>query len=96
MFTRLLAILAGGALALSIIAAAHAQPGDLALRPEPKPEAIIYRDAVFQGPAVNISEPQPRLRLWFQVNSVRIKGGEWQLCDNTDYQGNCRVLVRDT
>ncbi|MFN3989959.1 MAG: beta/gamma crystallin-related protein [Erythrobacter sp.] len=95
MSTKRLAILAGGLLASSIITVATAQ-SDKMLRPEPAPEAIIYRDMGHQGPAVNVSQPQPNLGLAWRVNAVRVVSGEWQLCESANYRGRCRVVNRDT
>ena len=62
MFTKSLALLAGGVLASSLITVVVAQ-SDKMYRPEPAPEAIIYRDMGYRGPAVNVSQPQPDLGL---------------------------------
>ena len=95
MLRQFLTILAGGALASSLIAVAAAQ-SDKMLRPEPAPEAIIYRDMGYQGPAVNVSQPQSDLALAWRVNAVRVTSGEWQLCEGANYRGRCRVVNRDT
>ncbi|MEA1618164.1 beta/gamma crystallin-related protein [Erythrobacter sp. T5W1-R] len=95
MFTKSLALLAGGVLASSLITVAVAQ-SDKMYRPEPAPEAIIYRDMGYQGPAVNVSQPQPDLGLAWRVNAVRVVSGEWQLCEGTNYRGRCRTVNRDT
>jgi hypothetical protein len=95
MFSRALVILAGGVLASSVITVAAAQTDKMA-RPEPAPEAIIYRDMGYQGPAVNVSQPQPNLGLAWRVNAVRVVSGEWQLCESPNYRGRCQVVSRDT
>jgi hypothetical protein len=93
--TLRLVVLAGGMLAAAGVSVAAAQD-DRMMRPPMRAEAIIYRDAGYKGPAVNVSEPQPDLGLSFNVNSVRVRSGEWQLCERTNYRGNCRVVDRDT
>lgn len=60
------------------------------------PEATIYRDAAYKGPAVFIGEAKDNLGLAWPVNSVRIVSGRWELCERTRYRGNCRTIDRDT
>lgn len=64
-------------------------------RPDAPPEAIIYRDAGYQGPAVNVSEPQPNLGLAWRVNAIRVRAGRWQMCERTNYRGDCRTIDAD-
>lgn len=84
-----------GALALSGVTVVAAQD-DKMLRPDQPPEAIIYRDAGYQGPAVNVSEPQPNLGLAWNVKSVRVRSGRWQLCERPNYRGECRTVESDS
>jgi len=91
--------LAAGVLALTGaagagIAAAAAQQ-DKMWRPDTPAEAIIYRDAGYQGPAVNISRPEANLGLAWRVGSIRVRSGQWQLCERTNYRGNCRTVDAD-
>src|SRR3546814_8844974 len=60
------------------------------------PEATIYRDAGYRGPAVFIGEAKPNLGLAWPVNSIRVPNGRWELCERTRYRGNCRTVDRDT
>lgn len=93
---RHVAILVAAALSAGTGAFSYssAQPPDERLyRP---PEATIYRDAAYKGPAVFIGEAKPNLGLSWPVNSVRVKSGRWELCDRTRYRGNCRIIERDT
>lgn len=77
-----------------LLATSNAQsPDDKMYRP---PEATIYRDAGYRGPAVFIDEAKPNLGLAWPVNSVRVTNGQWQLCERTRYRGNCRTVDRDT
>lgn len=91
--------LAIGALALAGIAGmgmtGAAAQEDKMWRPDPAPEAIIYRDAGYQGPAVNVSEPQPNLGLAWRVNSIRVRAGRWELCERINYRGNCQIIESD-
>ena len=64
--------------------------------PERPPEATIYRDAAYKGPAVFIGGEKPNLGLAWPVNSIRVASGRWELCEKTRYRGNCRTVERDT
>ena len=65
-------------------------------RPDRPPEATIYRDAGYRGPAVFVGEEKPNLGLAWPVNSIRVPNGRWELCEKTRYRGNCRTVDRDT
>lgn len=82
------ASLAGGMLTTST-----AQTPERMYRP---PEATIYRDASYRGPAVFIGEAKTNLGLAWPVNSIRVASGRWELCEKTRYRGNCRTVDRDT
>jgi hypothetical protein len=64
-------------------------------RPPPGVEATIYRDANYNGPAVAISQAQSNLGLAWPVNSIRIKAGEWQLCEQPGFRGQCSTYDAD-
>lgn len=83
----LLAAAAGG------LAAAAAIAQDKMARPN---EATIYRDIGYNGPAVFLDRSNPDMGLAWPVNAIRVKGGVWQLCERTNYQGRCRTYDRDT
>lgn len=91
-----LSILAAAAVLMGagLLATSSAQtPEDRLYRP---PEATIYRDAAYKGPAVFIGEAKPNLGLAWPVNSVRVANGRWELCEKTRYRGACRTIDRDT
>ena len=91
-----LSILAAAAVSIGagVLATSSAQPPqDKMYRP---PEATIYRDAAYKGPAVFIGEAKPDLGLACPVNSVRVANGRWELCEKTRYRGGCRIVDRDT
>jgi hypothetical protein len=91
-----LSILAATAASIGagFLATSSAQPPqDKMYRP---PEATIYRDAAYKGPAVFIGEEKPNLGLAWPVNSVRVTSGRWELCEKTRYRGACRTVDRDT
>ena len=91
-----LSILAAAAVTMGVgfLAAASAQtPDERLYRP---PEATIYRDAAYRGPAVFVGEAKPNLGLAWPVNSVRVARGRWELCEKSRYRGTCRTVDRDT
>jgi hypothetical protein len=86
-----------GALAAAVFpfAVAGAQD-DKMWRPPAQPEATFYRDMNYSGPAVYVNEAKPNLQLNWPVNSIRIKSGRWQLCEQPNFRGECRTYDRDT
>lgn len=58
--------------------------------------ATIYRDGGYRGPAVFVDGDRPDLGLAWPVNSVRVSGGRWILCEKTQYRGKCRTIDADT
>lgn len=60
------------------------------------PSATIYRDSGFRGPAVAIDRANPNLRLNFQVQSIRIARGNWELCPEPNFRGRCLILGEST
>lgn len=74
----------------------NAQPEAMHHRPSPGQEVVIYRDRNFGGPALTIPRDEPNLRLGWPVNSARVRGGTWQLCERANYQGPCLTLSQNT
>ena len=62
----------------------------------PRPEATIYRDVGYNGPAVALSDSNPNMGLAWPVNGIRVRAGVWQLCEQRNYRGRCRTYDRDT
>lgn len=62
----------------------------------PEAEATIYRDLGYNGPAVAISSSNPNMGLAWPVNAIRVRSGVWQLCEQTNYRGRCRIYNTDT
>lgn len=58
-------------------------------------EAIIYRDSMYRGPAVNVRQPNPNLGLAWPVTSIRVKSGSWQVCSRPNYTGTCITISSD-
>lgn len=90
-----LSILAAAAASIGagVLATSAQTPDDRMYRP---PEATIYRDAAYRGPAVFVGEAKPNLGLAWPVNSVRVASGRWELCEKTRFRGTCRTVERDT
>jgi hypothetical protein len=59
-------------------------------------EVVIYRDRNFDGPAVSVRQDEPNLRLTWTVESARVFGGRWELCERPHYQGVCMALSQDS
>src|SRR5262245_49680929 len=99
-------IVAGTAIALlAALTAASAQPqgpvpGGAQAEPLSRPpqgglEAILHRDAAFRGPLQSIRAATPTLNLDWDVRSIRVRSGEWQICTGRNYTGTCRTIDRD-
>jgi hypothetical protein len=61
-------------------------------RPSPEgggAEAIIYRDRDYSGPAVSSSGARADLGLAWNVRSIRIQRGTWELCSRPNFEGRC-------
>ena len=56
--------------------------------------ATIYRDANHSGPAVAVDRANPNLRLNFEVTSIRVNSGEWELCPEPNFRGRCLTVTR--
>ena len=89
-----LSIITAASIGAGFLSTSSAQtPEDGMARP---PEATIYRDAAYRGPAVFIGEAKPNLGLAWPVNSVRVASGRWELCEKSRFRGQCRTVDRDT
>ena len=100
-------IIAAGAIAvLAALPVASAQeqqlPAPTAAQPEPisRPpqgglEVLLHRDTLLRGPVQSIRAPTPVLALDWDVRSIRVRSGEWQICTGRNYTGTCRTIDRD-
>lgn len=68
----------------------------MAATPALAQEATVYRDTGFNGPAMAVSRNDPNLRMGFTVNSIRVRGGTWELCSGVNFRGTCITVNRDT
>lgn len=84
-----------GVLAITTLSQPGFSQDDRIYRPTAPPEAIIYRDAGYNGPAVNVSQAQPNMGLAWRVNSIRVRSGRWELCERTNFRGTCRSYDSD-
>jgi len=59
---------------------------------------ILYEAANYQGRSVELRGDIDRLDYEHfndTASSIRVNGGEWQICTAAQYQGNCVVIRRD-
>ncbi|AGH49328.1 hypothetical protein G432_08015 [Sphingomonas sp. MM-1] len=81
---------------LSMLFAAMLAPAAEERRPGGQPEAIVYRDAGYSGPAVAVGRANPDMGLAWPVRSIRVNSGTWQLCPQRNYGGRCITVSRST
>lgn len=87
-------LVAGAALAATLVVLPDTAQGQDDRRYD-SPQATVYRDMGWNGPAVTLSGDRPDLGLNWQVNSIRVQSGRWQLCERTRYRGRCITVDRD-
>jgi len=58
-------------------------------------EAVLHRDARFSGPFQSVTGPRTDLNLGWEVRSIRVRSGEWQICTGRNYTGRCTTVDRD-
>lgn len=96
MLMRLFAAAAISLLAVLPAASAQEQAEPLSRPPQQGGlEAILHRDTLFNGPLQSIRAPTPTLNLEWDVRSIRVRSGEWQICTGRNYTGTCRTIDRD-
>jgi hypothetical protein len=78
---------------VTIAAACAALSTPLAAQTGP---ATIYRDPGFRGPAVSVNRTEPNLGLRFQVFSIRLGRGAWELCPQPNFRGRCLIVGQTT
>ena len=89
-------VLAAGVAALAGVTAATAQEAEERGLFGNSAEATVYRDAAFNGPAVTVTRSQSNMGLSWRVQSVRVRSGRWELCEQPNYRGDCWTVDRDT
>ena len=84
--------------ALSLPVSAQTPPDETKIFVTPSdvsPEAIIYRDKGFKGPAVNFSSANANPGVRWSVNSIRIRSGVWEICSGARFSGKCLIVEGD-
>lgn len=93
--TRRVNLLAAGAAALAAVSTAAAQDAEQRGIFGSQAEATVYRDAGYNGPAVTATRAQPNMGLAWRVKAVRVRSGQWELCSEPNYRGECWTIDRD-
>jgi len=63
-----------------------------------RPDAVMFEHAGYQGQPYEVRGDMPDLtaiRFNDKASSIKILRGEWQVCEDVDYQGRCWILTRD-
>jgi hypothetical protein len=58
-------------------------------------EAILHSDTLLRGQFYSVRGPTPTLNLAWDVRSIRVRSGEWQICTGRNYTGRCRTIDSD-
>lgn len=58
-------------------------------------EAILHRDTFFNGPFQSVTASRTDLSLGWDVRSIRVRSGEWQICTGRNFTGRCTTIDRD-
>ena len=65
-------------------------------RPQPDPDGItFYEGEGFSGRSFSVTDALPNFQgtgMNDRVSSARVSGGDWQVCSDAQYGGNCTVL----
>jgi hypothetical protein len=73
--------------------------GGPVMPPSSRPQLVLFDGPNFSGRSVTIGDDQPTLTFFSSyTGSIRVLGGEWQLCDRARFFGNCVAIaesVRD-
>lgn len=93
---KLIPILTGGALALSLSAiSTSADEVEHAGGPTGAPAVTLYSFPNYSGRNVLLNRDTPKLKkLGFAANamSMKVSGGKWEVCDGNRYNGTCEVF----
>jgi hypothetical protein len=84
-----------GAIAGAVIAGAINQPPATAAQPYDRLRVEVYTDPNFLGQAITFDSDAPSLRntgINDRIQSMRVFGGTWEMCENRDYGGACMVF----
>lgn len=70
-------------------------PGSPVDDPVARAPVVLYNDGGFRGPGLPVDGPVPSLGehgMGDRVSSVEVRRGQWQLCKDSGYRGQCIVL----
>ncbi|MFL0670150.1 MAG: beta/gamma crystallin-related protein [Erythrobacter sp.] len=88
-------VLAAGAAVLAGVTAVAAQEPEGRGLFGSQTEMTVYRDPGFNGPAVTVNRAQPNMGLAWRVKAVRVRSGQWELCSEPNFRGECWTIDRD-
>lgn len=63
--------------------------------PNARAAVMLYDDGDFSGKSLAVNSAQPslgKLGMGDRVSSIDVRRGVWQVCEDSNYQGNCTVL----
>lgn len=96
MFMRMIAGTALAMLAMLPVASAQEQVEPLSRPPAGGGlEAILHSDTLLRGSFHSVRAATPTLDLAWDVRSIRVRSGEWQICTGRNYTGTCRTIDSD-
>lgn len=96
MALRIIAAIAIATLAALPAASAQEQAEPLSRPPQQGGlEAILHGDTMLRGSFQSIRTATPTLNLDWDVRSIRVRSGEWQICTGRNYTGTCTTIDRD-
>lgn len=59
-------------------------------------EITFYSQIAFRGQSFTVNGPRENARIPFTIRSARLgRGGAWEICTGTRYQGRCQVVDKD-
>lgn len=95
MILRIVAATAIALLAVLPAASAQEQAAPAARPPQGGLEALLHGDTLFRGQLQSVRVATPTLDLAWDVRSIRVRSGEWQICTGRNYTGSCTTIDRD-
>jgi len=88
---RLLAVMAAALTAIAGGVGAQQAPAQAEFVPPPgvEMEIVLYPEVQFRGRAMSIKKSTPRVQGAFNVESVYLVRGIWEICSEQNFQGRC-------
>ena len=75
-----------------VISSARPHPGN---NVSGRPQIVFYDNTNYRGRSVIVDEDRQVMNSSGTVGSLRVMGGEWQVCDRPRFYGNCVVVTQD-